>query len=89
MRIGIGHVFRLNLLMGTLECHGLTKVYEDTEKPLDNVSFTVETSGIFALIGRNGAGKTTLIRILATELQPYRLGKSQASNGFNVIDAGR
>ena len=56
--------------MGTLECHGLTKVYEDHRKALENVSFTVETSGIFGLIGRNGAGKTTLIRILATELQP-------------------
>ena len=56
--------------MGKLECNGLTKIYEDHRKALENVTFTVETKGIFALIGRNGAGKTTLIRILATELQP-------------------
>ncbi len=56
--------------MGTLECKGLTKVYEDHRKALENVSFSVDTKGIFALIGRNGAGKTTLIRILATELKP-------------------
>ncbi len=56
--------------MGTLECKQLTKVYQDHRKALDDVSFSVETNGIFGLIGRNGAGKTTLIRILATELEP-------------------
>jgi ABC-2 type transport system ATP-binding protein len=56
--------------MGKLECHGLTKVYSDHRKALENVSFSVETKGIFGLSGRNGAGKTTLIRILATELAP-------------------
>ena len=55
--------------MGKLECKALTKVYQDHRKALDNVSFSVETKGIFGLIGRNGAGKTTLIRILATELE--------------------
>ncbi len=56
--------------MGKLECRNLTKIYSDERVALDNVSFTVETKGIFGLIGRNGAGKTTLIRILATELAP-------------------
>ena len=69
--------------MGTLECHGLTKVYEDHRKALENVTFTVETSGIFALIGRNGAGKTTLIRILATELQPT--AGTASIDGFDVL----
>ncbi|MGA2385235.1 MAG: ABC transporter ATP-binding protein [Candidatus Bathyarchaeia archaeon] len=69
--------------MGTLECHGLTKVYEDHRKALENVTFTVETSGIFGLIGRNGAGKTTLIRILATELQPT--AGTASINGFDVL----
>jgi ABC-2 type transport system ATP-binding protein len=55
--------------MGKLECKELTKVYQDHRKALDKVSFSVETKGIFGLIGRNGAGKTTLIRILATELE--------------------
>jgi ABC-2 type transport system ATP-binding protein len=56
--------------MDKLECRGLTKVYDDHRTALDNVSLSVETKGIFGLIGRNGAGKTTLIRILATELEP-------------------
>jgi ABC-2 type transport system ATP-binding protein len=68
--------------MGTLECQGLTKVYEDRRKALENVTFTVETSGIFALIGRNGAGKTTLIRILATELNPT--SGTASIDGFDI-----
>jgi ABC-2 type transport system ATP-binding protein len=69
--------------LGTLECKGLTKVYEDHRKALENVTFTVETSGIFGLIGRNGAGKTTLIRILATELQPT--AGSASINGWDIL----
>ena len=69
--------------MGTLECNGLTKVYEDHRKALENVTFSVETNGIFGLIGRNGAGKTTLIRILATELQPT--SGTASINGFDVL----
>jgi ABC-2 type transport system ATP-binding protein len=69
--------------MGTLECQGLTKIYEDQRKALENVSFTVQTSGIFGLIGRNGAGKTTLIRILATKLQPT--AGTASINGFDIL----
>ena len=69
--------------MGKLECNNLTKVYKDQRKALDNVSFSVETKGIFALIGRNGAGKTTLIRILATELEPT--SGTANINGIDII----
>jgi ABC-2 type transport system ATP-binding protein len=69
--------------MGKLECSGLTKVYQDHRKALDNVSLSVETKGIFALIGRNGAGKTTLIRILATELEPT--AGAASINGFDIL----
>ena len=67
--------------MGKLECKALTKVYQDHRKALDNVSFSVDTAGIFGLIGRNGAGKTTLIRILSTELEP--------TSGTAAIDGAR
>jgi ABC-2 type transport system ATP-binding protein len=67
--------------MGKLECHSLTKIYSDHHKALDNVSFSVETKGIFGLIGRNGAGKTTLIRILSTELEP-----TSGSASINNLD---
>jgi ABC-2 type transport system ATP-binding protein len=69
--------------MGKLECRDLTKVYQDHRKALDSVSFTVETNGIFGLIGRNGAGKTTLIRILATELEPT--AGTATINGIDIL----
>lgn len=71
------------IVMGKLECSGLTKVYSDHRKALDNVSFSVETKGIFGLIGRNGAGKTTLIRILSTELAPT--AGSASINNLNIL----
>ena len=69
--------------MGILQCKELTKVYEDHRLALDNVTFSVETKGIFGLIGRNGAGKTTLIRILATELEPT--AGTASINGFDTL----
>ncbi|MEZ6073044.1 MAG: ATP-binding cassette domain-containing protein [Pirellulales bacterium] len=33
---------------------------------LDDVSFTVSTGEIFALLGPNGGGKTTLFRLIST-----------------------
>jgi len=60
------------LAEGELTCQGLTKIYQDSggKKALDGVTLSVQTRGIFSLIGMNGAGKTTLIRILATQLEP-------------------
>ena len=55
--------------MNIIACNELTKVYKDSVKALDSISFKMASKGIFALIGRNGAGKTTLVRILATELK--------------------
>jgi ABC-2 type transport system ATP-binding protein len=69
--------------MGKLECHGLTKVYEGKSTALDSINLSVETKGIFGLIGRNGAGKTTLIRILATELEPTK--GAAAINGYDIL----
>jgi ABC-2 type transport system ATP-binding protein len=72
----------------SLECRNLTKRFAKDAAALDDVSFSVETSGIFALLGRNGAGKTTLIRVLATELQPS--SGSASINGMDVMkDAGK
>ncbi len=68
--------------MNELVCEELTKHYGST-KALESVSFSVPSSGIFALIGRNGSGKTTLIRILATELQPT--SGNASINGIDVV----
>ena len=72
----------------TLDCRNLTKRYGLDATALENVSLSIETRGIFALLGRNGAGKTTLIRILATELTPT--SGSASINGMDVLkDTGK
>jgi ABC-2 type transport system ATP-binding protein len=66
-------------------CDNLTKIYSGSERrALDDVSFSVKSSGIFVLIGRNGSGKTTLVRILSTELEPTS-GKASI-NGIDVMN---
>lgn len=52
-----------------IEIKDLSKVYRANEnylQALDNVSFTIDSSEIFSLLGTNGAGKTTLSSILAS-----------------------
>jgi ABC-2 type transport system ATP-binding protein len=64
-----------------IEIKELTKAYKDL-KVLKGVSFDVEESGVFALLGSNGAGKTTLIKIMTT-LLTYDEG-SVKINGFDI-----
>ncbi len=52
-----------------LEVHGLSKRFDDVVA-LADVSFEVERSEIFGLVGPDGGGKTTLFRILTTLLLP-------------------
>ena len=49
---------------------GLTKVYADGNKAVDNVSFTVEPGQIVGLLGPNGSGKTTTLRMVLGLIQP-------------------
>ena len=56
-----------------LQVHGLTKEFEAGNKVVDNVSFSVDSNEIFAVLGPSGCGKTTTLRIMA---------------GFERIDSG-
>lgn len=47
----------------SLEVKNLTKKYGD-KVVLDNLSFSMDKPGVYALLGTNGAGKTTSIRIM-------------------------
>lgn len=62
---------------------GVTHVYGDGTKALDNVNLTIP-KGMFGLLGPNGAGKSTLMRSIATLQSP-----SQGSIRFGDIDVIR
>jgi ABC-2 type transport system ATP-binding protein len=53
-----------------LEAIHLTKRYEDGVIALDDVSFAVQSGGIFVMLGGNGAGKTTAINIFLNFIEP-------------------
>ena len=53
-----------------LEAKNLSKRYEDGVLALDNVSFSVQTGQIYAMLGANGAGKTTAINIFFNFIEP-------------------
>ena len=69
-----------------IEVSNLKKSFKE-KKVLTDVTFTVQTGSIFALLGSNGAGKTTIIKILSTLLKPDS-GKA-AINGFDVVQQAR
>lgn len=46
------------------------KKYFDTQKAVDDISFSVQKGTIFGLLGPNGAGKTTLIRMITGIFYP-------------------
>lgn len=52
-----------------LEIHGLTKVYPNGIRALNNVNLNIG-KGMFGLLGPNGAGKSTLMRTIATLQDP-------------------
>ncbi len=53
-----------------IEVKGLTKVFNDRLKAVDNVTFDVYEGEVFGFLGPNGAGKTTTIKMLTTLLKP-------------------
>jgi ABC-2 type transport system ATP-binding protein len=55
--------------MSMLELTHLKK-YFDTQKAVDDISFSVQKGTIFGLLGPNGAGKTTLIRMITGIFYP-------------------
>jgi ABC-2 type transport system ATP-binding protein len=53
-----------------IELNGVAKTFDGTIHALQDVTFSVPTGSICALLGHNGAGKTTTIKILSTLLRP-------------------
>jgi ABC-2 type transport system ATP-binding protein len=53
-----------------IEVEGVAKTFDGTIHAVQDVSFSVPTGSVCALLGHNGAGKTTTIRMLSTLLRP-------------------
>ena len=68
----------------SLEVKGIVKKYGE-KTVVDNISFTMEGPGVYALLGTNGAGKTTSIRMILGMLE--KTGGEVLFNG-KPFDAG-
>ena len=53
-----------------ISINGLSKVYDNGFKALNNVSLKVKQGEILAMLGPNGAGKTSLISIICGIVKP-------------------
>jgi ABC-2 type transport system ATP-binding protein len=66
-----------------IELESVSKSFDGNVVALQDVSFSVPTGSVCALLGHNGAGKTTTVRILSTMLRPTS-GKAVVA-GFDVV----
>lgn len=62
----------------------LTKYYSKKKKGVKNITFTIESGEIFALLGLNGAGKTTIINMLLGLSNPTSGSISYMEKNFSV-----
>lgn len=66
-----------------IELNGVTKTFGGGIAALRDVSFSVPTGSVCALLGHNGAGKTTVVNILSTLVRPSSGSASVA--GYDVV----
>jgi len=66
--------------MAIVECTGVTKAYGGL-LAVDDLTFSVETGEVFAIVGPNGAGKTTLFDTIS--------GIARATEGAIAFDGER
>jgi cell division transport system ATP-binding protein len=65
----------------------LTKIYEDGQMVLDDVSFEIKTGEFVSVVGKSGVGKTTLIRLILGLEKPTS-GEIYFGNiNLNEVDA--
>jgi ABC-2 type transport system ATP-binding protein len=66
-----------------IELTGIAKTFGGSVAALRDVSFSVPTGSVCALLGHNGAGKTTVVKILSTLLRPTS-GQAVVA-GYDVV----
>ena len=66
-----------------IELDGVAKTFDGPVHALQDVTFSVPSGSICALLGHNGAGKTTTIKILSTLLRPTS-GRAIVA-GYDVV----
>ncbi|MCG9898387.1 MAG: ATP-binding cassette domain-containing protein [Hydrotalea sp.] len=68
-----------------LELKNLKKHY-DTQKAVDDISFSINEGSIFGLLGPNGAGKTTLLRMITGIFYPDSGNIILDGSPFNPVE---
>ncbi|EHB49699.1 daunorubicin resistance ABC transporter ATPase subunit [Mycolicibacterium rhodesiae JS60] len=66
-----------------IELDGIAKTFDGNVLALQDVTFSVATGSVCALLGHNGAGKTTTVNILSTLMRPS-YGKALVA-GYDVV----
>ena len=64
--------------MAEVELKGITKVYDNSVKAVDEVNFTIHDKEFVVVVGPSGCGKSTLLRMIA--------GLEEISEGELLID---
>ncbi len=73
-----------NDIEGRVDYDGVYFEYEDEEKVLSEIDFSVEPEETVALVGPSGAGKTTIVRLLP---RLYEVNRGSVKlDGVNVAD---
>ncbi|MEK7166217.1 MAG: ATP-binding cassette domain-containing protein, partial [Patescibacteria group bacterium] len=67
-----------------LSFQGVSKIFGDQTRALDDVSFTLNAGEFVFLVGPSGAGKTTIMRLVVRHLLP-----SQGSIHIGEMDVGK
>jgi sodium transport system ATP-binding protein len=73
----------IHLAITVIEVRGLTKVFKNRVRAVDNANFSVQRGEIVGLLGENGAGKTTTLRMIATLLKPT--AGTSLINSYDII----
>ena len=54
-----------------ISVRNVSKIYENANRALEDISFSLSSGNIMGLLGRNGGGKTTLINIINSMISEY------------------